>query len=305
MTKIFKYQFLVIVLILGMASCNIFSHDKKDNQASEIVETEGTSENEDSVRTGINDAVYQYQELAKQVETLNDSIVTVKAEFGAHILQVKGDKKAVSWWRIITIGAVGLAVIALMSTLYYKRKIKQLAKRFDIKYNELKEKLETLPITPQWQWQQKKETNAQIPSVKGYNLDLEKRVSVLENEIKNFHLPQSNTITPSQLPTTNKVGYAKTNSEDMFTEILSSKKEGCVYKITYLNEKEGEFDIIELSMLQQTPNYKEVVEVVDGCPLSEATKYKVVSPGRCVKIKSVSGAIAWKVTDKLKIKTLK
>ena len=299
MTKVFKYLFLVIVLILSMASCSIFSHDKKDNQASEVVETEGASENEDSVRTGNNDATYQYQELAKQVEALNDSIVTMKTELSTLANQSKNNKK----WRLVAIVAVGLAVITLIILCVYRYKMRQMSKH--IKNNNdaiqrLKEKLKNT----QWEYSQRRNETTQDPSIVDLRKNLEKRISSLEKIIKETPSPQGNNVSDIPQPSTERVYYAKTNSQNVFTEVLPSMKEGCNYKITSLNDKDGEFEVIKLSIMRQTSKYKDVVEIVDGCSLNEATRYDIVSPGKCVKIEKGKDTV-WKVTDKLKIKTLK
>lgn len=298
MTKLIKNLLIVFVVLLGITACDKLGLDKKGNPA-EIEKNEYTSENEASTRSNGHDSTYQ--DFAVYKEEITASIESLKAELHAQTNQVKDNEKTIARWRVITIAAIVLAIIALMLTLHYKHKIKQLEKKLNEKFNN---KLEELYNKVSRESSQRENSKKQVPSMEGHYLNLEKKISELENAIKSTPSPKRSDVEPSQTSSI-KVGYAKINYQDIFTEVLPSMKEGCVYKIKFINDNEGEFELIELSMLQQMPNYKDVVEIVDGCPLSEATKYEVVSPGKCMKIKSANNVYAWKVTEKLKIKTLK
>ena len=95
--------------------------------------------------------------------------------------------------------------------------------------------------------------------------------------------------------------YAKINSETLFTEILDSCQEGCVYKID-VKGTTGEFDIISLDKIKSRNAWHDVIELVSGsCLMEEANSYKVVKLGTCKKFDDTT----WEVTDKLKIKISK
>lgn len=99
-----------------------------------------------------------------------------------------------------------------------------------------------------------------------------------------------------------KRGYAKINTGKYFTEILQSGNEVCVYKIDFVNDIKGEFDIVSLQKIQSRNDWQAVVEYSGNCTISEAQQYSVEEPGICEKKK---GQNVWEVTKKLKIKISK
>ena len=130
-------------------------------------------------------------------------------------------------------------------------------------------------------------------------------IHLKKDRVKANTSPQRNNAIPPQTAS-DKVVYVKSSYQNIFTEVFHSKQESCVYKIKLINDHEGEFDLIDstkLNIMRQI-SYKDVVDVVEGCPLAEATDYKPISFGKCIKT-SEGRDSAWKVTEKLKIKTLK
>ena len=99
-----------------------------------------------------------------------------------------------------------------------------------------------------------------------------------------------------------RMGYAKVNSTKYFVEIFNSQHEDCVYKISFNNQEEGEFDIISLGKIKTINDLKDVLELAPGsCLLNEASTHKVVEKGRCKKIDDRT----WEVTKRLVIKVFK
>ncbi len=305
MARIIKYLLFIGVFITCMSSCNTQNNDTKDVIPNNAAKATGTTDGKIEVRDSV------YQELTSQVKALTFSLDSINTELNSLDSKIKDNEKSVDVWRIIAVIAIVFAVIALFFAIYtnmhciFKDRIDSLIKRNnDLVKRMIEERIHAaVAKNPQ-----KNKTQTQSPPIAFYSMpefkELEKRISALEEAIKNNNSTSRNNNEVTVQPSAIKVGYAKTNSNNKFTEVMPSNKEGCVYKIKFINDNEGEFDLIELSMLQQTPNYKDVVEIVDGCPLSEAKNYEAISLGKCKKI--VSGInTAWKVTEKLKIKTLR
>ena len=95
-----------------------------------------------------------------------------------------------------------------------------------------------------------------------------------------------------------KSGYAKINTDKYFTEIYQSNNEVCVYKIDFISDNKGEFDIISLQKVKSRNDWQSIVEYSGNCTISEAQTYSVIEKGICEK---KSGENLWEVTKKLKI----
>lgn len=308
MTRFIKYLLAIVVIMLSMTSCDDLGSGRK-NMPSEVTQVRSVAGNDIDRKIYIRDSVYH--ELLRQIEVLNVSLDSMNTELNNQITQVKDNEKSIDRWRIVAIAAIVLAIIAIILALYTNMHC--IYKDVLSKYFEENNKQIKRVINEHFDDANLRNRKASAipslysPSMHSYNATefkmLEKRVTSLENEIKICRPSQRNEDAQTQRPTV-RIGYATTNYKDMFTEVLPSNREGCVYKITFINDNEGEFDLIELSMMQQTPNYKDVVEIVGGCSLDEATKYNVMSLGKCKKIESGKN-IVWKVIEKLKIKTLK
>lgn len=311
MTKIVRYLLVIIAIVMSMASCNMLSRDKEDVKSSEVIEEEYPTKDEITGKTNVHDSVYN--KLTGQVEALKACLDSINTNFNSQAEQLKDCERAIARLRIIVIIAIVFAAIALLFVLYtnkhcvYEDQIYSFLKRFVINSDLVKRMIEEHIYDAVAKNMHKNKMKTQNSSVAFYSIpelkEIEKRISDLEEANKNNISYSRNNKVPVQ-PRTVKFGYAKTNSNNKFTEVMPSNQEGCVYKIRFINDNEGEFDLIELSMLQQTPNYKDVVEIVEGCSLSEAKNYDVISVGKCEKIES-GKYVAWKVTEKLKIKTFK
>lgn len=277
-----------------MTSC---SHSSRENDAesSEATEEKYIIQNDSEINMGSYESMYQ--DLVEKIEVLTCSSDSIRAELDSQTKQVAHSKMLIKRWRIFVIIASVLAAFALIFACCIKKRClykDQFRTYFNKCFNKLQEK------------QQQNTAQVQDPPLAGYSKDLVElgnRVLALENAIKkcySFH--EYNPERPR--PLTQKVGYAKTNYNMMFTEVLSSNREGCVYKIDFINDYEGTFDLIELPVAQQTPGYKDVIEIIGGCPFAEAKRYEVISRGKCAKKESGKN-IVWVVTEKLKIKTLR
>lgn len=282
MAKLIRYLLIAFAVILSITACDILGSDKKE-KTPEVVGKEYTTENGNSVEKNANDSTPQ--QLAERMKEISKSAVR---------------------WHVIAMAAIVLVVITLLLTLYYKHKVKQLGEKTNECFKELKSLQDAIEKA---QWKQIQRQGAKsdaMSSMERYYHTLEERVSKLEKDrVKANTSPQRNNAIPPQTAS-DKVVYVKSSYQNIFTEVFHSKQESCVYKIKLINDHEGEFDLIDstkLNIMRQI-SYKDVVDVVEGCPLAEATDYKPISFGKCIKT-SEGRDSAWKVTEKLKIKTLK
>ena len=282
MAKLIRYLLIAFAVILSITACDILGSDKKE-KTPEAVGKEYTTENGNSVEKNANDSTPQ--QLAERMKEISKSAVR---------------------WHVIAMAAIVLVVITLLLTLYYKHKVKQLGEKTNECFKELKS-LQDAVEKEQWKQIQRQGAKSDaMSSMERYYHTLEERVSKLEKDrVKANTSPQRNNAIPPQTAS-DKVVYVKSSYQNIFTEVFHSKQESCVYKIKLINDHEGEFDLIDstkLNIMRQI-SYKDVVDVVEGCPLAEATDYKPISFGKCIKT-SEGRDSAWKVTEKLKIKTLK
>lgn len=282
MAKLIRYLLIAFAVILSITACDILGSDKKE-KTPEVVGKEYTTENGNSVEKNANDSTPQ--QLAERMKEISKSAVR---------------------WHVIAMAAIVLVVITLLLTLYYKHKVKQLGEKTNECFKELKS-LQDAVEKAQWKQIQRQGARSDVmSSMERYYHTLEERVSKLEKDrVKANTSPQRNNAIPPQTAS-DKVVYVKSSYQNIFTEVFHSKQESCVYKIKLINDHEGEFDLIDstkLNIMRQI-SYKDVVDVVEGCPLAEATDYKPISFGKCIKT-SEGRDSAWKVTEKLKIKTLK
>lgn len=282
MAKLIRYLLIAFAVILSITACDILGSDKKE-KTPEVVGKEYTTENGNSVEKNANDSTPQ--QLAERMKEISKSAVR---------------------WHVIAMAAIVLVVITLLLTLYYKHKVKQLGEKTNECFKELKS-LQDAVEKAQWKQIQRQGAKSDVmSSMERYYHTLEERVSKLEKDrVKANISPQRNNAIPPQTAS-DKVVYVKSSYQNIFTEVFHSKQESCVYKIKLINDHEGEFDLIDstkLNIMRQI-SYKDVVDVVEGCPLAEATDYKPISFGKCIKT-SEGRDSAWKVTEKLKIKTLK
>lgn len=282
MAKLIRYLLIAFAVILSITACDILGSDKKE-KTPEVVGKEYTTENGNSVEKNANDSTPQ--QLAERMKEISKSAVR---------------------WHVIAMAAIVLVVITLLLTLYYKHKVKQLGEKTNECFKELKS-LQDAVEKAQWKQIQRQGAKSDaMSSMERYYHTLEERVSKLEKDrVKANTSPQRNNAIPPQTAS-DKVVYVKSSYQNIFTEVFHSKQESCVYKIKLINDHEGEFDLIDSTKLKimRQISYKDVVDVVEGCPLAEATDYKPISFGKCIKT-SEGRDSAWKVTEKLKIKTLK
>lgn len=282
MAKLIRYLLIAFAVILSITACDILGSDKKE-KTPEVVGKEYTTENGNSVEKNANDSTPQ--QLAERMKEISKSAVR---------------------WHVIAMAAIVLVVITLLLTLYYKHKVKQLGEKTNECFKELKS-LQDAVEKAQWKQIQRQGAKSDaMSSMERYYHTLEERVSKLEKDrVKANTSPQRNNAIPPQTAS-DKVVYVKSSYQNIFTEVFHSKQESCVYKIKLINDHEGEFDLIDstkLNIMRQI-SISDVVDVVEGCPLAEATDYKPISFGKCIKT-SEGRDSAWKVTEKLKIKTLK
>ena len=254
MAKLIRYLLIAFAVILSITACDILGSDKKE-KTPEVVGKEYTTENGNSVEKNANDSTPQ--QLAERMKEISKSAVR---------------------WHVIAMAAIVLVVITLLLTLYYKHKVKQLGEKTNECFKELKS-LQDAVEKAQWKQIQRQGAKSDaMSSMERYYHTLEERVSKLEKDrVKANTSPQRNNAIPPQTAS-DKVVYVKSSYQNIFTEVFHSKQESCVYKIKLINDHEGEFDLIDstkLNIMRQI-SYKDVVDVVEGCPLAEATDYKPI-----------------------------
>lgn len=104
--------------------------------------------------------------------------------------------------------------------------------------------------------------------------------------------------------TTIETGYLGTpissGNKVGFSEILPSKTDKAFFKISYKNDKEGTFELLDLKSIKSVDWVEKVIETSGKCTIPEASAFTLEKTGRVVKQDDY-----WIVESKLKIKLQK
>lgn len=136
----------------------------------------------------------------------------------------------------------------------------------------------------------------------GSNYLLENKVASLEKEIAELKkarttisatqnvVSKGESISPTSL-------YANMNSQEYFTDVVTSNQGTCVFVIRLVSQTKGDFDIISLDKIKQRNGWERIVDYKGDCTINEAKDFKTDRKGKCEKLSDGT----WKVVENLKI----
>lgn len=288
-------------VIWALSSCDVFN-DKKQSQdiKDKATTVEGISQ---EIKDKIAAQDTLMSALVLKVDTLAQALTQAQKENVELQAQVTKLESPKSTWGYMTLAVLAIAIIALILSLLKKGISKEEVDKIFSQNLDKSQRMAELKIAVS---QLKSELNNRILLSKELDVRLqtvESTLSSMLNEVHNMPLP---TVTNSQDKSRQskeseylKIGYANINSGRIFTKILNSAQEGCVFSIKFKSAIKGEFNIISLEKIKSRNMWQEIVEYTGS--IEDATSFKVEEYGICEKYDDVT----WQVTKKLKIKLLK
>lgn len=287
-------------VILALSSCDVFNGKKQRQDAKEVTTTEGFSQ-EKKDKIAAQDTLMST--LVSKVDILAQALTQIQkenSELKDQVTRLKNSKS--TWSYMIAIAAViALAIIALILSLLKKGISREEVDKIFKQNLDKSQRIAGLKVDFS---QLKSELNSRIP--KDLDVRLQTIESTLSSKLNEVHNMPLSTVTNSQdksnqfkEPKYLKEGYANINSGNIFTKILDSAQEGCVFSIKFKSAIEGEFNIISLDKIKSRDMWQKIVEYTGS--IEDATSFKVEEYGICKKYDDVT----WQVTKKLKIKLLK
>lgn len=105
----------------------------------------------------------------------------------------------------------------------------------------------------------------------------------------------------NETPKVLKIGYTEINKSKYFMEVFNTKKETCVYKISFRSSDSGYFDLISLDKIKSRNGWDDVIDYEGDCSMEEAKSYIRLDYGEVEKYDDS----VWEVTKKLKIRVTK
>lgn len=310
MKKLFNF-IVCTTIIWTLSSCSLL---EGNNSSKETGKVKTIVELPDSVKQKIvkQDAIMA--ELLNKVDTLTTELNSIKAECISLKKKVAELKSPKNTWAYLSIGAFILGLIALFVALFKSKGIKE-EKIVDIfeeclddsrKIKELRVDVNKLLSL------QHNNKASQISS--SYALNSDSRLYLLEKKMAQVIDMVSKNINPVQRPIApcqeipvphreteyQKMGYAKVDTDMYFTTIYDSNQEGCVFKITFISQTKGKFNIIALDKIQSRNDWQKKVEC-SGISIKDASDFRLEEEGICEKIDENT----WKVIKALKIQLLK
>ncbi len=283
-------------VILALSSCDVFNGKKQRQDAKEVTTTEGFSQ-EKKDKIAAQDTLMST--LVSKVDTLAQALTQtqkVNLELKDQVTRLKNSKSTC----YMILAVIALAIIALILSLKKGISREEVDKIFKQNLDK-SQRIAGLKVDFS---QLKSELNSRIP--KDLDVRLQTIESTLSSKLNEVHNMPLSTVTNSQdksnqfkEPKYLKEGYANINSGNIFTKILDSAQEGCVFSIKFKSAIEGEFNIISLDKIKSRDMWQKIVEYTGS--IEDATSFKVEEYGICKKYDDVT----WQVTKKLKIKLLK
>lgn len=284
-------------VILALSSCDVFNGKKQRQDAKEVTTTESFSQ-EKKDKIAAQDTLMST--LVSKVDTLAQALTQtqkVNSELKDQVTRLENSK---STWIYMILAVIALAIIAILSLLKKGISREEVDKIFKQNLDK-SQRIAGLKVDFS---QLKSELNSRIP--KDLDVRLQTIESTLSSKLNEVHNMPLSTVTNSQdksnqfkEPKYLKEGYANINSGNIFTKILDSAQEGCVFSIKFKSAIEGEFNIISLDKIKSRDMWQKIVEYTGS--IEDATSFKVEEYGICKKYDDVT----WQVTKKLKIKLLK
>lgn len=299
MKKLIKL-ILYMAVIIAVSSCDPIG-EKKSPENSQDNKKKSEITDSEMLRNAEQDSLIS--SLTEKIDNLQKEFNSVKNENK----ELKNNK-GIYWW--LSIGAIILSFISILIAIF-KRGVN-------------KQGVRDIALEGVISSQQFHELQSGIMSIRNmlhhgervskmsmsYDSDIESRLRQLENQVfkqtvnngpilqQNHTISQESNVTDNK-PEYQRIGYAEINSGNIFTKILDSSKESCVYSIKFKDSSKGEFTIISLDKIKSRNGWQDVVEYTGS--IDDATNFKIERCGICEKCDDA----AWQVTQKLKINLYK
>lgn len=299
MRKLIKL-ILYMAVIIAVSSCDPIG-EKKSPENSQDNKKKSEITDSEMLRNAEQDSLIS--SLTEKIDNLQKEFNSVKNENK----ELKNNK-GIYWW--LSIGAIILSFISILIAIF-KRGVN-------------KQGVRDIALEGVISSQQFHELQSGIMSIRNmlhhgervskmsmsYDSDIESRLRQLENQVfkqtvnngpilqQNHTISQESNVTDNK-PEYQRIGYAEINSGNIFTKILDSSKESCVYSIKFKDSSKGEFTIISLDKIKSRNGWQDVVEYTGS--IDDATNFKIERCGICEKCDDA----AWQVTQKLKINLYK
>lgn len=305
------YSLIVLTVFLALSSCSFFEGDKS-SKGTEKIRT--IVELPDSVKQKIVEQDALMTELLNKVDTLTTELNLTKAENAELKEKFTELKSPKSTWAYISIGAFVLGLIAFITSLLKPKGLKEewvyeiVKKSLDDsrRIKELQVNVNNL-LSSQRNNRMSNTSSSYAPNSDGRLRQLENQMAQVIEVINKITIPasqpvstQKETTRPREEHECQKVGYAKIDTDMYFTTIFESNQEGCVFKLTFISQTKGKFNIIALDKIQSRNDWQKKVEC-SGVSIKEATDFRLEDEGVCEKIDENT----WKVTKPLKIRLIK
>lgn len=269
-----SYRSTIIPVLMAVTMCSCESASKQHQDA---INTEETNITRLAVRIdGIEADLCKFMEKVNNLEKETNRQVKIQDE-------------------ILPIVGVSLSAIAFILYGIVCRRLSKKIKRLEGDLSNYKARLDSLSSR---QTKEENSTSCRLGPYEEIIPKLECRIEKLERQLSQNELPKrANRKNDATQRTSVHTEYAMHTKTDIFGDITPSRQEGSFYEITSGQEGKGEFTIISLAKLQNQDGWDKVIDCDGDCKLTDATDYKVESPGRCEKVDG-----GWKVTNKLKIR---
>lgn len=304
MNNFIKYM-VCFLLPFSFTSCDLFDDSKAQNESNDpktIVELS------DTLRRRFAEQDTIMTELVNKVDTLTCELNKIREENVKLEEQISTLKSPRGTLGYMALSAIILSIVSIILTLVKgkgvsKEKLGEHIRRAldnSQRLTKLQEKVDYLLS------QRSRSTN---PNTRYAPQDIDIRIKNLEDAINHIqqYINKSNQkdsqIASPKQSSNNKVsfqqkGYAYINSGNIFTKVVESAQEACVFSINFSSANEGQFSIISLDKIKSRNGWQEIVEYTGS--IEDATNFNVEELGICKKYDDV-----WEVTKKLKIKLVK
>lgn len=299
-----------LAAILTLSSCDFF-REKQPVQGTEYNATpvEGISQ---EIKDKIAAQDTLMNALVLKVDTLAQALSRVQkenAEIKAQLAKLENPKSTRGY---MTLASLVIAIIAIVLSLFKKGISKENVDEIFSNNLDKSKRISELRVAVS-QLQSGLSSNRVSQSVNTSLQDLDARLRSVEssifrlnsktNEVQNISNPsvihRQEQSHQTREPEFLRIGYANINSGNIFTKIVDSAQESCVFSIKFKSATKGEFNIISLEKIKSRNMWQEIVEYTGS--IEDATSFKVEDYGICEKYDDVT----WQVTKKLKIRLTK
>ena len=296
-------------ILFSVTSCSFFEADTPSNNGKGAATAIEGIPPEIKEKIAAQDSLMQT--LVCKVDTLAKALNDSKAEIGRLNESLQALQSPKSTWGYMTLAAIILSVIALVLSIIKSKGVNRTQVGEQIKQAldnssrllKLREDVDNLSkqrghSTNQQTYYGPQNYESRIKSLEYNMAQVVQCINAAAKSSKQGTSPASSSSSHNSYDTI-RTGYANINSGRIFTRILDSAQEGCVFSIKFKNADKGEFTIISLDKIKSRNGWQEVVEYTGA--IEDAMSFKVEEYGICEKYDQD----AWQVTKKLKIKLLK